>query len=84
VALNIRNKTAEALASTLAKLTGETKTQAVAQALQERLERIRATRAKKRLADQLDEIALHCASLPVLDQRSPDNIIGYDENGLPQ
>ncbi len=81
--LNIRNKHAEELASALAKLTGETKTEAVTQSLRERLERIRRTHARRRLADELDAIALHCASLPVLDQRSADNIIGYDHHGLP-
>jgi hypothetical protein len=36
------------------------------------------------LAEDLDEIALHCSRLPVLDSRSPDEILGYDENGLPR
>jgi antitoxin VapB len=84
MALNIRNKHAEQLAAALAKLTGETKTEAVAQSLRERLERLRATRSKKRLADLLDEIAIHCAGLPVLDHRTADEIVDYDENGLPQ
>jgi len=35
------------------------------------------------LADELDEIALHCSRLPVLDPRTPDEILGYDEHGLP-
>ena len=82
--LNIRNEQAEELASTLAKLTGETKTEAVTQALRERLERVRRLRARRRLADELDEIALHCAAIPVRDQRSADEIIGYDEHGLPR
>jgi antitoxin VapB len=30
------------------------------------------------------EIARHCASLPLLDTRTPDEIMGYDENGLPR
>ena len=81
--LNIRNKRTEELAATLAKLTGETKTEAVTQALSERLERLRKSLAKRRLADQLDEIALHCSALPVLDNRSTDEIMGYDEHGLP-
>lgn len=81
--LNIRNERAEELANALAKLTGETKTQAVTQALLERLERVRRAHTKRRLADQLDEIALHCAALPVRDTRSADEIIGYDGNGLP-
>ena len=83
--LNIRNKQAEELAGALAKLTGETKTEAVTQALRERLERVRHGRAtRRRLADDLDEIALHCAGLTVRDPRSADEIIGYDEHGLPR
>ena len=40
--------------------------------------------AKGRVAaDELDQIALHCAALPVLDERSAHEIVGYDENGLP-
>ncbi len=83
MALNIRNPETERLAATLAKLTGESKTQAVTQALRERLERVRRRRAGRRLADELDEIARHCASLPVLDDRSPEEILGYDNRGLP-
>jgi antitoxin VapB len=82
--LNIRNKQAEELAGALAKLTGETKTEAVTQALRERLQRVRRARAKRRLADDLDEIALHCSALPVRDRRSAEELIGYDENGLPR
>ena len=82
--LNIRNKHTEELAAALAKLTGETKTEAVTQSLRERLERLRKSLAKWRLADQLDEIALHCSRLPLLDDRSAEDIVGYDENGLPR
>ena len=83
MALNIRNRTTEELAETLAGLTGETKTQAVTKALPDRLERIRRQRSGRSLAEELDDIALHCASLPVLDDRRTDEILGYDENGLP-
>jgi antitoxin VapB len=82
--LNIRNEETEQLAATLAQLTGETKTEAVTQALRERLQRVRRARAKRRLADDLDEIALHCSALPVRDPRSVDEIMGYDEHGLPR
>jgi antitoxin VapB len=82
--LNIRSEETEELANALARLTGETKTEAVTQAIRARLQRLRRARTKRRLADDLDEIALHCSTLPVLDQRSADDIIGYDENGLPR
>jgi len=79
--LNIRNRRTEELAAALSKLTGETKTEAVTRALSERLERVKRTRSKRRLADELEEIAQHCASLPVRDQRSAEEIIGYDSTG---
>jgi antitoxin VapB len=82
--LNIRNEETERLAAALAKLTGETKTEAVTQALRERIERVRRSRTRRRLADDLDEIAFHCSALPVRDARSADEIMGYDENGLPR
>ena len=82
--LNIRNEETEELATALAKLTGETKTEAVTQALRERIERVRRGRARRRLADELDEIALHCSTLPVRDPRSTNEIMGYDEHGLPR
>jgi antitoxin VapB len=82
--LNIRNEETEQLATALAQLTGETKTEAVTQALRERLQRIHRARTKRRLADDLDEIALHCSTLPVRDPRSADEIMGYDEHGLPR
>ena len=84
MALNIRNPETEELAATLAKLTGETKTQAVTKALRDRLERVRRRLSGRRLADELDEIALHSASLPILDARDADEILGYDASGLPR
>jgi antitoxin VapB len=84
MALNIRNAEAERLAQALAKLTGETKTEAVTIALRDRLARVRRERAGRRLADELDEIARRCARLPALDARTPDEILGYDAHGLPR
>ena len=82
--LNIRNPEAERLAAALAKLTGETKTEAVVRALRDRLDRLRRERTRRPLADELDAIAWHCAALPVLDARPPDEILGYDDRGLPR
>jgi len=83
MALNIRNPEAERLAAELARQTGETKTEAVARALRERLARVRREQQGHSLADELEAIARHCASLPVRDARSADEILGYDEQGLP-
>lgn len=84
MALNIRNPETERLAAELARQTGETKTEAVTKALRDRLARLRRERSKRRLADELEAIARHCASLPVLDARTPNDILGYDERGLPR
>ena len=83
MALNIRSAEAERLAADLAQLTGETKTEAVTRALRDRLARIRRERRTRSLAEEIVEIGKHCASLPVLDVRSDDEILGYDEHGLP-
>lgn len=83
MALNIRNSEAERLAETLARLTGETKTDAVTKALRDRLARVRRERGQRRLADELDDVALQCARLPVIDDRSDDEILGYDRMGTP-
>ena len=84
MALNIRNSEAEELAETLARLTGETKTEVVKQALRDRLKRLRRDRIRRPLADELDAIAQHCAALPVLDARPAEEILGYDDSGLPR
>jgi antitoxin VapB len=83
MALNIRNAEAERLAGEVSRLTGESKTEAVTRSLHDRLERLRRERSQRRLADELDEIARHCAQLPLLDASTEDEILGYDEHGLP-
>ena len=84
MALNIRNEETERLAAALAKLTGESKTAAVTRALRDRLARVRGERAQRRLADDLDDIGLHCARLPIRDGRTAEEILGYDDHGLPR
>ena len=39
---------------------------------------------ERTLADELEEIAEHCAGLPALDSRQADEILGYDDTGLPR
>ena len=83
MALSIKDPEADRLARTLAEETGETITEAVKAALRERLVRARGRHKGRGLADELDEIAKRCAALPVLDARPADEILGYDERGLP-
>lgn len=84
MALNIRNRETERLADELAKLAGETKTEAVTKALRDRIARLRRDRSRRSLSDELDRIATHCASLPLLDSRTDDELLGYDDSGLPR
>lgn len=83
--LSIKDPDADRLARVLAKRTGETLTEAVINALRERLEREeRKEQMVENLVEDLMDIGRHCASLPLLDGRRPDEILGYDENGLPR
>jgi antitoxin VapB len=83
MALSIKDPEADRLAREVAKATGETLTTAVVQSLRERLARVRRARGP-RLSEQILKIAQRCARLPAADKRSADEIIGYDEHGLPR
>ena len=84
MALSIKDPEADRLARAVAQRTGETLTQAVINALRERLAREeRKDQAIEDLVEDIMEIGRHCAALPLLDPRSADEIIGYDQNGLP-
>ena len=83
--LSIKDPEADKLARNLARRTGETITQAVITALRERLARQQhSEQAIESLIEDIMDIGRHCAALPLLDARPPDEIIGYDEHGLPQ
>jgi antitoxin VapB len=84
MALNIKDPEADRLARDLARSTGESLTTTVTIALRERLERVRGSAAADTTADELNAIAMRCAALPVLDDRPEDEILGYDEHGLPR
>ncbi|MGH6959189.1 MAG: type II toxin-antitoxin system VapB family antitoxin [Dongiaceae bacterium] len=82
--LSIKDPETDRLARDLARETGETITVATRKALQERLLRERGRKRTKGRKERLVEISFHCASLPDLDMRSADEILGYDEHGLPR
>ena len=81
MALNIKDEKAHELARELANRRGTTLTQAVTEALTEALDR--STPAAIPKLERLKEISRRASQLPVLDDRTPDEILGYDETGLP-
>jgi antitoxin VapB len=83
MALNIKNDEADRLARELAARAGESITDAVIKALRERLAR-QAPKGGRSVADEIMEISRHCAALPRLTNQTPEEIIGYDEWGLPR
>jgi len=84
MALSIKSAAVEQKVRRLAATTGESLTMAVALAVEERLAREERRRENKQaLLEEIRAISHHCASLPVLDNRSEDEIMGWDENGLP-
>jgi len=84
VPLNIKDPATEKSVRELAALTGETVTTAVRRAAEERLLRVRRGQTGRSLAAEIMEIGKRCASLPDLDTRTADEILGYDEHGLPR
>jgi len=78
--LSIRSRKVEELARLLADRTGVTMTDAIAEALQARLEGMGAL--PDQVLARLEAIASACAALPDLDTRPSDEILGYDAEGL--
>jgi antitoxin VapB len=85
MALSIKSREVEQKVRKLAATTGKSLTMAVSLAVDEQLAREERARLRNNdaLLAEIRAIAHHCASLPVLDSRSEDEIMGWDENGLP-
>ncbi len=82
--LSIKNPEADRLARRLAEATGESLTDAVIRALRDRLERIQGRRLAAGLSDEIARMQERIAGLPRLDDRSDDEIVGYDDRGVPR
>lgn len=83
MALSIKDRETELLARRLAERTGETITMATKRALEERLRRTGSDARKAALLEDMEAMRRRLSALPVLDDRTPDEIVGYDENGVP-
>ena len=83
MALNIKDPSTDRIVRELAEVTGESITTAVKTAVEQRLAKVGARSRERGIAEDLNDIALRYSRLPVRDERSADEIIGYDEHGLP-
>ncbi len=83
MALSIKSHEADRLARELAAETGETLTQAVEIALRERLDRHHTSGAAS-MRTRLARLAADVRALRVADDRTAEEIIGYDDRGLPR
>jgi antitoxin VapB len=78
MALSINDLETERLAMSLARLTGENITTAIKRAIEERLRQSR----KAGLLQDMAEIRQRWSEMPVVDDRTPEEILGFDEHGL--
>lgn len=82
MAISIKDHETDRLARALAAATGTSLTDAIREALRDRLER-ESRRARRGIGVEVRRIQDRIARLPVLDKRSIDDILGYDEHGVP-
>jgi len=81
MAINIKNQKAENLAKQLAEKTGETITDTIIHALEDRLERVEGSRTTPDLVNEIMAIASRCSAMPIHDNRTPEEILGYSKTG---
>lgn len=82
MALSIKDPETDRLARELAQATGESITEAIRAALAERLARERG-RHRGTVAGGVRRIQERLARLPIVNPARPDQLLGYDEHGLP-
>lgn len=84
MALNIKNREADRLVRELAAVTGSSYTDVVVEALREKFERELGRPRAQRLREDVARIQHRVAQLPIVDPRSPEDVLGYDVLGLPR
>jgi len=86
MALSIKDPEADRLVRELADATGESITEAARLAFAERLARVRAAEESRstQRRTRIQRIIDDARRRPLTDSRTPEEIIGYDEIGLPR
>jgi len=82
--MSIKNPATERLARQVAKETGESLTEAIQKSLEERWLRLQAKRRNRALTTRIEDLLRRVDALRTLDSRPEDEILGYDERGLPR
>lgn len=80
--ISIKNKKAESLAREISELTGENITLAITHALEDRLTRLKGRKTTVDLVGEIMTISNRCKAIQDIDDREPDGILGYDQNGV--
>lgn len=84
MALSLKDPETDRLARAVARLTGESLTEAVRTVLAERLEREQRRRGKPIDWGRVRQVQARVARRPLVDDRPADDLLGYDEDGLPR
>ena len=83
MALSIKHPDADRLARELARRQGRSITEVVVAALAAELEREKRRVRSPGMVEDVIKIAARYSALPDLDTRGDDEILGYDERGIP-
>ena len=81
--LNIKAQDVHDLARELSALTGSSLTDVVRKALLREFKRIHRERGRMARRRRIEALIENVSKLPILDDRTPDELIGYADDGLP-
>lgn len=81
--ISLKSPETERLARILAEATGESITEAITRALEERLQRLDAARSFSQYLMPIQRVQQRIRERPVLDARTAEDIIGYGDDGAP-
>jgi antitoxin VapB len=79
--ISLRNRRAEELAREVAERLGTSMTGAIVEALEEKLVRLEQGPVADSRLQEILRISMRCSTLPLLDERSEDEILGYGDSG---
>jgi antitoxin VapB len=84
MAMRIKNEATERLARQVARVAGESITEAIQKSLEERLGRLNQLHKAHMLTHQIEDLLQRVDPLPTLDSRPEKEILGYDKDGIPR